>query len=41
MPGRQLVIVLRSFSRWLGAADRLDLGVGQLFHTKRLTTRVV
>ena len=37
MPGRQLVIILRSFGGRLGAADRVDLGVGKLFHGKRLT----
>ena len=37
MPGRQLVIVLGGFGRWLGAADRVDLGVGEVFDGKRLT----
>ena len=37
MPGRQLVIVLGGFGRWLGAADRVDLGVGEVFDGKRST----
>ena len=37
MPGRQLVIVLGGFGRRLGAADRVDFGVGELFHGKCLT----
>ena len=37
MPARQLMIVLSGFSRWLGAADRLDFGVGKVFHRKRLS----
>ena len=37
MPGRQLVIVLGGFGRWLGATDRLNLGVGKVFHCNRLT----
>ena len=37
MPGCQLVIVLCGFGRWLGAADRLDLGVGEVFDGKRST----
>ena len=36
MPGRQLVIVLCGFGRRLGAADRVDFGVGELFHGKCL-----
>ncbi len=39
MPGRQLVIVLGGLGRWLGATDRLNLGVGELFYGKRLTLR--
>ena len=37
MPGRQLVIVLGGLGRRLGAADRVNFGVGKLFHGKRLT----
>ena len=36
-PGRQLVIVQCGFGRWFGAPDRVDLGVGQVFHSQRLT----
>ena len=37
MPGRQLVIVLCGLGRWLGAADGVDLGVGEVFDGKRST----
>ena len=38
MPDRQLLIVLCGFGRWLGTADCLDLSVGELFYSKRLTS---
>ena len=37
MPGRQLVIILCGFGRWLSAAHRLDLRVGEVFDSNRLT----
>ena len=37
LPLRHLVIVLGGFGRWLRAADRVNFGVGELFHGEHLT----